>query len=68
MLSQTEAIMLARVALAAALGLAIGWERRASGAGIKARTLALAALTAASLTALASNSSPPAPTASSRAS
>jgi putative Mg2+ transporter-C (MgtC) family protein len=52
LLSQTEAIMLARVALAAALGLAIGWERRASGAGIKARTLALAALTAASLTAL----------------
>jgi len=52
MLSHTEAAMLGRVALAAALGLAIGWERRAAGSGIKARTIALAALTAASLTAL----------------
>ena len=41
-----------RAALAAALGLLIGWERQATGSAIKARTIALAALTAASLTAL----------------
>jgi putative Mg2+ transporter-C (MgtC) family protein len=52
MLTQLELLMLGRVALAALLGLAIGWERRAAGSSIKARTVALTALTAAVLTAL----------------
>jgi putative Mg2+ transporter-C (MgtC) family protein len=52
MLSDVELVMLGRVALAAVLGLAIGWERKATGSTIKARIAALAALTAASLTAL----------------
>jgi len=52
MLTQTELIMLGRVALAAALGFAIGWERKATGSSLKARTAALTSLTAASLTAL----------------
>ena len=53
MLSETDLIILWRAALAAALGLLIGWERRVTGSAIKARTIGLAALTAASLTALA---------------
>jgi putative Mg2+ transporter-C (MgtC) family protein len=52
MLTQLELVMLGRVTLAALLGLAIGWERRAAGSSIKARTVALTALTAAVLTAL----------------
>ena len=52
MLSETDLIILWRTSLAAALGLLIGWERQATGSAIKARTIALAALTAASLTAL----------------
>lgn len=52
MLSETDLIILWRAALAAALGLLIGWERRVTGSAIKGRTIALAAMTAASLTAL----------------
>jgi putative Mg2+ transporter-C (MgtC) family protein len=51
-LSETDLIILWRATLAAALGLLIGWERRATGSAIKARTIGLAAMTAASLTAL----------------
>ena len=51
-LTETDLIILWRAALAAALGLLIGWERRVTGSAIKARTIGLAALTAASLTAL----------------
>jgi uncharacterized membrane protein YhiD involved in acid resistance len=47
MLTQLELVMLGRVTLAALLGLAIGWERRAAGSSIKARPVALTALTAA---------------------
>lgn len=52
MLSRTDLIIVGRAALAALLGLLIGWERQAIGSAIKARTIGLAALTAASLTAL----------------
>ncbi len=52
MLTQSDLLILARTALAAALGFIIGWERKASGASIKARTIGLAALTAAALTAV----------------
>lgn len=52
MLSDTDLIILWRAALAAALGLLIGWERRVTGSAIKGRTIGLAAMTAASLTAL----------------
>ena len=52
MLSETDLTILWRAALAAALGLLIGWERHVTDSAIKARTIALAALTAASLTAL----------------
>jgi putative Mg2+ transporter-C (MgtC) family protein len=52
MLSEADLIILGRTALAAALGFIIGWERQVTGSPIKARTLGLAALTAASLTAL----------------
>lgn len=52
MLTQSDLIILARAALAAALGFLIGWERRVTGSSVKARTIALAALTAAALTAL----------------
>jgi putative Mg2+ transporter-C (MgtC) family protein len=52
MLSEAELIILGRAALAAALGLVIGWERRATGSAVGGRTIALAALTAATLTAL----------------
>ena len=41
-----------RTALAAFLGYLIGWERRATGSPMRARTLALVTLTSASLTAL----------------
>jgi putative Mg2+ transporter-C (MgtC) family protein len=52
MLTEADLVVLGRAALAAVLGLFIGWERRATGAAIKARTMGLAALTAAALTAL----------------
>jgi putative Mg2+ transporter-C (MgtC) family protein len=52
MLSEADLIVLGRAALAAVLGLLIGWERQALGSAIRARTIGLAALTAASLTAL----------------
>ena len=38
--------------LAALIGLAIGWERRASGSPVRARILALVAMTATALTAI----------------
>ena len=50
--SESDLIILGRAALAALLGLLIGWERQVTGSAIKARTIGLAALTAASLTAL----------------
>lgn len=50
--SRIELIIVGRAALAALLGLLVGWERQVAGSEIKARTIALAALTAASLTAL----------------
>ena len=52
MLTQSDPVILARAVLAAGLGFLIGWERGVTGSPIKARTIALAALTAASLTAL----------------
>ncbi|HEU4566218.1 MAG TPA: MgtC/SapB family protein [Gemmatimonadaceae bacterium] len=52
MLSDADLIILARAALAAALGFVVGWERQVTGAAIKARTIGLAALTAAALPAL----------------
>ena len=50
--SRIDLIIVGRAALAALLGLFIGWERQVAGSEIKARTIALAALTTASLTAL----------------
>ena len=50
--SRIDLIIVGRAALAALLGLLIGWERQVAGSEIKARTIALAALTATSLTAL----------------
>jgi putative Mg2+ transporter-C (MgtC) family protein len=41
-----------RSGLAALIGLAIGWERRASGAPVRARILALVAMTTAAVTAI----------------
>lgn len=52
MLTQDDLLILARAVLAATLGFIIGWERKVSGAPIKARTIALASLTAAALTAV----------------
>ena len=50
--SRIDLMIVGRAALAALLGLLIGWERQVAGSEIKARTIALAALTTASLTAL----------------
>ncbi len=52
MLSASDLAILGRVALAAVLGLAIGLERMAVGAPVRARTLALVAMTTAMLTAV----------------
>jgi len=52
MFSEGDLIILGRAALAAALGFAIGWERQVTGSVVKARTIGLAALTAACLTGL----------------
>lgn len=52
MLSVMDLTILMRAVLAALLGFVIGWERKATGAPIRARTAALAATTAASLVAL----------------
>jgi putative Mg2+ transporter-C (MgtC) family protein len=52
MLSEADLIILGRAALAAALGFLIGWERQIAGSSVRARTIGLAALTAATLTAL----------------
>jgi putative Mg2+ transporter-C (MgtC) family protein len=51
-LTEAEQIILGRAALAAALGIVIGWERKATGSAVGERTIALAALTSATLTAL----------------
>ena len=50
--SRIDLILVGRAAVAALLGLLVGWERQIAGSEIIARTIALAALTAASLTAL----------------
>ena len=55
MLTDVELSMLTvlwRSGLAALIGLAIGWERRASGAPVRARILALVAMTTAAVTAI----------------
>ena len=53
MLSEADLIIVGRAALAAVLGFIIGWERQVTGSPIRGgRTIGLAALTAASLTAL----------------
>ena len=52
MLSEADLIVLGRAALAAVLGLIIGWERQATESAIRARAVGLAALTAAGVTAL----------------
>ena len=48
MLTQSDLVILARAVLGAGLGFLIGWERQVTGSPIKARTIGLAALTAAS--------------------
>jgi putative Mg2+ transporter-C (MgtC) family protein len=55
MLTDTELSVLSvlwRSALAALLGLAIGWERRAIGSPVRARIIALVAMTTTALTAM----------------
>ena len=55
MLSDTELSILSvlwRSGLAALLGLAIGWERRAIGSPVRARIIALVAMTTTALTAM----------------
>ena len=55
MLSDVELSILSvlwRAGLAALIGLAIGWERRASGSPVRALILALVAMTATALTAI----------------
>ena len=52
MFTEGDLIILARAALAAGLGFAIGWERQVTGSVVKARTIGLAALTATCLTGL----------------
>lgn len=44
--------ILGRAVLAALLGFAIGWERRATGSPVRARVIALVAMTSAALTAI----------------
>ena len=53
MFTQSDLVLLARAVLAAGLGFLVGWERQVTGSPINVRTIRLAALTAASLTALA---------------
>ncbi|MBM4465792.1 MAG: MgtC/SapB family protein [Chloroflexi bacterium] len=52
MLTESELSILLRAGLAALLGLLIGRERKAAGAPIRARTIALAAMTSTLLTAV----------------
>lgn len=52
MLSHDDLIILGRAALAALLGAAIGWEREVTAGSIRALTIGLSTLTAATLTAL----------------
>ena len=52
MLTELELTILMRAALATLLGFLIGWERKTAGAPIRARTIALATMTVAVLTAL----------------
>jgi len=52
MMTGAELTIVLRAALAAVLGFVVGWERTLLGAPIRARTVAVAATTAASLVAL----------------
>jgi putative Mg2+ transporter-C (MgtC) family protein len=58
MLTEMDLAVLMRAALAALLGFVIGGERRAAGAPVRARTMALAAMTAAALVALSEGMHP----------
>ncbi len=52
MLTESEITIIWRTILAALLGVFIGWERFVAGAPVRARTIALATMTAAALTAV----------------
>jgi putative Mg2+ transporter-C (MgtC) family protein len=51
MLSELEIIIILRTNLAVLLGLAIAWERKASGAQVRGKSIVLATMTCAALTA-----------------
>jgi putative Mg2+ transporter-C (MgtC) family protein len=51
MLSELEVIIILRTNLAVLLGLAIAWERKASGAQVRGKSIVLATMTCAALTA-----------------
>ena len=51
MLSESEIIIILRTNLAVLLGLAIAWERKASGAQVRGKSIVLATMTCAALTA-----------------
>lgn len=51
MLSETEITIILRTNLAVLLGLAIAWERKASGAPVRGKSIILATMTCAALTA-----------------
>lgn len=52
MMTEVELTIVLRAVIAAVLGFLIGWERKALGAPVRARAVALAAATAAALVAL----------------
>ena len=52
MLNETEITIILRTNLAILLGFAIAWERRAVGAPVRGRSIALATMTCAALTAI----------------
>jgi putative Mg2+ transporter-C (MgtC) family protein len=52
MLSEAELAILFRTTVAALLGFVIGWERMATGAPVRGRSITLATMTAAALTAV----------------
>jgi putative Mg2+ transporter-C (MgtC) family protein len=51
MLSESEIIIILRTNLAVLLGLAIAWERKVSGAPVRGKSIVLATMTCAALTA-----------------
>ena len=51
MLSESDIIIILRTNLAVLLGLAIAWERKASGAPVRGKSIVLATMTCAALTA-----------------